>query len=190
MQLVPVSNSFESVPRLISFLGTALVVVVFTFFMLLQREDLRNRFIRLVGRGRLNVMTQALDEASHRVSRYLILQTLVNVSYGAMIGVALYFIGIPNALLWGAIAGTLRFLPYLGPPIGALFPILLSLAVFEGWSRPLMTAAAFLALEVIVSNFVEPVLYGAQTGVSSIRLSATPSHTLTLQTNQLAFSNL
>jgi predicted PurR-regulated permease PerM len=168
VQLVPESNPFESVPRLLTFLGTALIVVVFTFFMLLQREDLRNRFIRLVGRGRLNVMTQALDEASHRVSRYLLLQTLVNMSYGAIIGVALYFIGIPNALLWGAIAGTLRFLPYIGPPIGALFPILLSLAVFNGWSRPLMTAGVFLCLEVVVSNFVEPVLYGAQTGVSSI----------------------
>jgi predicted PurR-regulated permease PerM len=168
VQLVPVSNPFESVPRLLTFLGTALIVVVFTFFMLLQREDLRNRFIRLVGSGRLNVMTQALDEASHRVSRYLLLQTLVNMSYGAIIGVALYFIGIPNALLWGAIAGTLRFLPYIGPPIGALFPILLSLAVFQGWSRPLMTAGVFLCLEIVVSNFVEPVLYGAHTGVSSI----------------------
>jgi predicted PurR-regulated permease PerM/methanogenic corrinoid protein MtbC1 len=168
VEVVPAANPFESVPTMLASLGTALIVVVFTFFMLLQRENLRNRFIRLVGRGRLNVMTQALDEASHRVSRYLLLQTMVNISYGAIIGTALYLIGIPNALLWGAIAGTLRFLPYIGPPLGALFPILLSLAVFQGWSRPVMTAGAFLCLEITVSNFVEPVLYGAQTGVSSI----------------------
>ena len=168
VQLVPVSNPFESVPGVLDALATAGIVVVFTFFMLLQREDLRNRFIRLTGRGRLKIMTEALDEASHRVSRYLLLQTVVNLCYAIVIGIALHFIGIPNAMLWGAIAGTLRFLPYIGPPIGALLPVVLSLAVFDGWSRPLMTAGTFLCLEIVVSNFLEPILYGAQTGVSPI----------------------
>ncbi len=168
VQLVPASNPFESLPNLLDPLATVVIVVVLTFFMLLQREDLRNRFIRLAGQGRLKVMTQALDEAGRRVSRYLLLQTVVNISYGAIVGVALYFIGIPNALLWGAIAGTMRFLPYIGPPIGALLPVVLSLAVFSGWSRPLMTIGTFVCLEVTVSNFVEPILYGGQTGVSPL----------------------
>ena len=158
----------DSLPSVLDAVATAGIVIVFTFFMLLQREDLRNRFIRLAGQGRLKVMTQALDEAAQRVSRYLLLQSLVNVSYGVIIGVALYFLKIPNALLWGAIAGTLRFLPYIGPPLGAFFPVALSLAVFNGWSRPLMTAGVFICLEIVVSNFVEPLLYGAQTGVTSI----------------------
>jgi predicted PurR-regulated permease PerM len=164
----PPANSMDSLPSVLDAVATAGIVIVFTFFMLLQREDLRNRFIRLAGQGRLKVMTQALDEAAQRVSRYLLLQSLVNVSYGVIIGVALYFLKIPNALLWGAIAGTLRFLPYIGPPLGAFFPVALSLAVFNGWSRPLMTAGVFICLEIVVSNFVEPLLYGAQTGVTSI----------------------
>ena len=164
----PPANFMGSLPSVLDTVATAGIVIVFTFFMLLQREDLRNRFIRLAGQGRLKVMTQALDEAAHRVSRYLLLQSIVNICYGVIIGVTLYFLKIPNALLWGAIAGTVRFLPYIGPPIGAFFPVALSLAVFHGWSRPLMTAGVFLSLEIVVSNFVEPLLYGAQTGITSI----------------------
>jgi predicted PurR-regulated permease PerM len=168
VQLVPASDPFASLPSLLGPLETAGIVVVFTFFMLLEREDLRNRLIRLAGQGRLKIMTEALDEAGRRLSRYLLLQTMVNITYGGIIGVALYFIGIPNALLWGAIAAILRFLPYIGPPIGALLPITLSLAVFDGWSRPLMTIGTFAGLEIAVSNFVEPFLYGGQTGVTPI----------------------
>ena len=168
VQVVPPSDTFASLPSLLGPLETAGIVVVFTFFMLLEREDLRNRFIRLAGQGRLKVMTEVLDEAGRRLSRYLLLQTMVNITYGGIIGVALYFIGIPNALLWGAIAGVLRFLPYIGPPIGALLPVILSLAVFDGWSRPLMTIGTFAGLEITVSNFVEPFLYGGQTGVTPI----------------------
>ena len=124
-------------------LGTAGIVIVFTIFMMIRREDLRNRFIRLAGRGRLNLMTQALDEAAHRVSRYVFLQFLVNACYGLVVGVALQLIGIPNALLWGVGAGMLRFLPYIGPPMGAILPILFSLAVFDGWTRTLITHRAF-----------------------------------------------
>ncbi len=97
----PPANFMGSLPSVLDAVATAGIVIVFTFFMLLQREDLRNRFIRLAGQGRLKVMTQALDEAAQRVSRYLLLQSLVNVSYGVIIGVALYFLKIPNALLMG-----------------------------------------------------------------------------------------
>jgi methanogenic corrinoid protein MtbC1 len=143
---------------------------VFTIFILMRREDLRNRFIRLAGQGRLNVMTHGMDEAAHRISRYVLLQFVVNVCYGFVIAVALHFIGVPNALLWGVGAGVLRFLPYLGPPIGALLPILLSLAVFDGWTRALVTIGLFVVLELVVSNLVEPSLYGAHTGISALAI--------------------
>jgi predicted PurR-regulated permease PerM len=150
--------------------GVAGIVLVFTVFMLLRREDLRNRFIRLVGHGHLNLMTQALDDASHRISKYLLLQLLVNAAYGLVVGVGLHFIGLPNALLWGVIAAVLRFLPYVGPPIGALLPTVLSLAVFDGWARSLMVIGLFLVIEIIVANFLEPMLYGAHTGISSLAI--------------------
>jgi predicted PurR-regulated permease PerM len=151
-------------------LGTAGIAVIFTIFMLIRREDLRNRFIHLAGGGRLNQMTQALDEAGRRISRYVFLQFVVNACYGVVVGVALYFIGVPNALLWGVGAGILRFLPYIGPPIAAILPILLSLAVFDGWTKALITAAVFIGVELVVSNFVEPVLYGAHTGLSALAI--------------------
>lgn len=164
------ADSLITFPKVVSGLASVGLVVIFTFFMLLQREDLRNRLIRLAGAGRLTVMTQALDEAAHRVSRYLLLQLLVNVSYGSVVGVSLHFIGIPNALLWGAIAGVLRFLPYVGPPMGALCPIVLSLIIYDGWSKPLMTIGTFVMLELMVAYFIEPMLYGAQTGVTPIAI--------------------
>jgi predicted PurR-regulated permease PerM/methanogenic corrinoid protein MtbC1 len=162
------SNPVDAIPNLLGPLGTLGIVIVFTFFMMIQMEDLRDRFIRLAGEGNLTAATEALDEASNRVSRYLQLQLLVNVSYGIVVATGLHFIGIPNALLWGAIAATLRFLPYLGAPIAATLPILLSLALFDGWARPLMTVGLFVVLEIIVANLVEPMLYGAHTGLSSM----------------------
>ncbi|HVB99252.1 MAG TPA: AI-2E family transporter [Candidatus Dormibacteraeota bacterium] len=166
----PPTNLLESAGKLLGLLGTLGMVIIFTIFMLVRREDLRNRFIRLAGRGRLNLMTQALDEAAHRVSRYVFLQFIVNSCYGLLVGVALYFIGVPNALLWGVGAGLLRFLPYIGPPIGALLPILLSFAVFDGWGKSLIIIGLFVVLEVVVSSFVEPRLYGAHTGISALAI--------------------
>jgi len=120
-------------------LGIAVVVVVFTIFILLRIEDLRNRFIRLVGHHHhLTLMTQALDDASRRIGKYLLLQFIVNIGYGIVVGTGLHVIGLPNALLWGAIAAVSRFIPYVGPPVGAFFPIVLSLAVFDGWTHSLI----------------------------------------------------
>jgi predicted PurR-regulated permease PerM len=142
VEVVPPTNPLESVENLLGPLATGGVVVIFTIFMLAGREDLRNRFIRLAGSGQLNAMTQALDEATSRINRYLFLQLLVNIGYGVVVGTALFFIGIPNASLWGLVAGVLRFLPYAGPPIAALMPIVFSLALFRWkwrcriwWSR-------------------------------------------------------
>lgn len=145
-----------------------LLVAVFTFFMLLQREDLRNRMIRLTGRGHLNMMTQAMDEASERVSRYFALQLLVNTCYGLIVFTALHFIALPHALLFGALAGLLRFIPYIGAPIAGLLPTLLSIAVFHGWIQTLLIVALFFCLEIVTANFVEPHLYGRQTGLSPL----------------------
>jgi hypothetical protein len=145
------------------------MVIVFTIFILIGREDLRNRFIRLAG-GRLNVMTQGLDEATQRINRYLFLQLVVNSGFGVLVGGALHFIGIPNAWLWGVCAAILRFLPYVGPPLAAVTPVILSVAVFPGWHKTILTALLFLVLELVLSNFVEPVLYGAHIGLSPLAL--------------------
>jgi predicted PurR-regulated permease PerM/methylmalonyl-CoA mutase cobalamin-binding subunit len=151
-------------------LAQAGLVLLLTIFMLLHREDLRGRLIRLVGRGRISVTTHAMADAGHRVSRYLVMQLIVNVTYGIPVALGLYVIGVPNALLWGALAIVLRFIPYAGPWIAAAFPIALALAVSEGWTIPLMTVGLFVALEIVSNNVMEPWLYGASTGVSSLAL--------------------
>jgi predicted PurR-regulated permease PerM len=160
----------ESMQNVLELLASGLIVLVFTIFMLIRREDLRNRLISLAGDGNLHLVTQTLDDASARVSRYLLLQFVVNTCYGIFIGACLHFIGLPGALLWGVIVGTLRFLPYIGPPLGGIMPLLLSLAVFDGWTRPLMVLALFVFTELIVSNLLEPMLYGIHTGISSLAI--------------------
>jgi predicted PurR-regulated permease PerM len=160
----------ESVQSVLGLLGSAVIVLVFTIFMLIRREDLRNRLISLAGEGHLHLVTQTLDDASARVSKYLLLQFVVNTCYGMFIGVCLHFIGVPGALLWGVLAGVLRFLPYIGPPLGGIMPLLLSLAVFHGWTQPLLTLGLFIVTELIVSNFIEPMLYGIHTGISSLAI--------------------
>ena len=151
-------------------LGTAALVLVLVICMLFQREDLRNRLIRLIGQGRISATTRAMDDAGHRVSRYLLMQLLVNVTYGVVIAVGLSFIGVPNALLWGAFATVLRFIPYIGPWIAATFPAILALAVTPSWTMPVLTLALFGGIELLLNNVMEPLLYGAHTGVSSIAL--------------------
>jgi predicted PurR-regulated permease PerM len=151
-------------------LGRAGIVVIFTVFMLFKREDLRNRLLRLAGLGQLNVMTQALDDAAGRVSRYILMQFLVNACLGTLFGFGLYLIGVPNAALWGALAGILRIVPYVGTLVAATLPIALSLAVFDGWLKPLLVFLLVAGLELIVANFVEPWLYGTHVGISSLAL--------------------
>jgi predicted PurR-regulated permease PerM len=142
------------------------LTIVFMGFMLVNREDLRNRLIRLGGQGQLSVMTQALEDASDRLSRYLLLQLVVNACYGAVFGTAMYLIKVPHALLWGAIAALLRFVPYVGVWIAVAFPMAMSLAVFPGWHQALYVFAVFAVLEITVANVIEPWLYGSHTGIS------------------------
>jgi hypothetical protein len=110
----------------------------------------------------------ALDEAAARVSRYLIMQLIVNSTYGLAVAAGLYAIGVPNAILWGLLAGLLRYIPYLGPWISAAFPIALSLAAFDSWREPLLTAGLFVVLELLSNNVMEPLLYSSSTGISTI----------------------
>lgn len=151
-------------------LGTAALVLLLLIFMLLQREELRNRLIRLIGQGRISATARAMDDAGARVSKYLLMQLVVNVTYGIPVAIGLYFIGVPNAILWGALATVLRFIPYVGPWIAAAFPILLSLASSPGWMAPLLTIGLFIVLELISNNVMEPWLYGSSTGVTPIAL--------------------
>ncbi len=151
-------------------LGTAGLVLLLVIFMLLKREDLRSRLIRLIGQGRISATTRAMDDAGARVTRYLLMQLIVNVAYGIPTAIGLYFIGVPNAVLWGACATVLRFIPYVGPWIGAAIPITLSLAVSPGWIMPLLTLGLFVVLELLSNNVMEPWLYGSSTGVSPIAL--------------------
>jgi predicted PurR-regulated permease PerM len=170
----PPTNLFQDLRELLGPLAgpieTAAIVIIFALFMMVKREDLRNRAIRLAGRGRLSVVTQALDDAGKRLSRYLLLQFLVNGGYGLIYGVALYFIGVPHALLFGVLAGLLRFVPYIGALIAAALPTLMALAVYPGWHHAGLTFGAFLVLELLISNIIEPLLYGAHTGISSLAI--------------------
>lgn len=149
------------------------VVLVFTVFLLAEESDLRNRLLRLVGINRLNVTTQALGDATSRVSRYLLLQFLVNAIFGALCGVGLFFIGVPYAALWGSVAALLRIVPYLGSVTAGLLPLLLCLAVFDGWHEPALVFVLFATLELVTGNFLEPWLYGSNTGISSLALLVT-----------------
>jgi hypothetical protein len=168
------TNSFELlqliIAPLLGPLGMASLVLLLVIFMLLDREDLRSRIIRLIGQGRISATTRAMDDAGHRVARYLLMQLVVNVTYGIPVAVGLYFIGVPNAMLWGAFATVLRFIPYVGPWIAAAFPIILSLAVSDSWWSPLLTIGLFVVLELLSNNVMEPWLYGKYTGVAPLAL--------------------
>ncbi|CAN7665013.1 AI-2E family transporter [Mesorhizobium sp. LjNodule214] len=155
---------------LISPLASAGLIVVVVIFMLLEREDLRDRFIRLVGYGDLHRTTQALQDAGTRVGQYLLMQLVVNIVYAVPIAIGLWILGIPNALLWGLLALALRFVPYIGPVIGALLPLFLALAVAPGWSLLLWTAGLFVVMELVTGNVIEPWLYGSRTGLSPLAI--------------------
>jgi len=150
--------------------STAAIVVVFVIFMLLQREDLRDRLVRLLGAGEMHATVAAMDDAARRVSRYLAMQTLINAIQGTLVAAGLWLLGVPDSLLWGALTIVLRFIPYLGPVLAAAGPILVSVAYFPGWEQPLVVAGGIAVLELINNNALEPRLYGASIGVSSFAL--------------------
>jgi predicted PurR-regulated permease PerM len=145
-------------------------IVVLVLFMLLEREDLRNRLIGLIGHGHLAVTTKAFDEAGRRVSRQLLLQTLVNAIYGAISAAGLWMFGVPYPLFWGAAGAALRFIPYIGPIAASVGPFLISLAALPGWTRPLEVAAFYALLELFTNLVLETVLYAGAAGVSQVAL--------------------
>jgi predicted PurR-regulated permease PerM len=155
---------------LIQPLTTTGVVVIFVIFILLQRQDLRNRFIRLAGSHDMQRTTAALDDAGQRLSRLFLNQIIVNASFGLIIGIGLQLIGVPSAPLWGLVAMILRFVPYVGSPISAVFPLILAAAVGSGWGMLLMTGALFATLQLIAGQVVEPLVYGRSSGLSPVAI--------------------
>jgi predicted PurR-regulated permease PerM len=153
-------------------IGTFGVVIVFTIYLLMKREDLRHRILLLAGMGRINVMTQALQDAATRISQYLLFQTAVNAAYGTFFGFGLFLIGVPNATLWGVLAAILRIIPYVGTATSLILPLIVSVAIFSSWSQPLLILGLFLTLELTATNFVEPWLFSSRTGISSLALLA------------------
>jgi predicted PurR-regulated permease PerM len=157
-------------PAYVEYMGSAAAVIVLVIFMLIERENLRNRVIRLGGYGRLITTTRVLDEASQRISRYLLMQTIINTSFGIGIALGLMILDVPYALLWGFLAAVLRFIPYVGVWLAALLPIVFTLAAFPRWYQPLLVAGLFAVLEVAASFALEPLLYGQSAGVSQVAL--------------------
>jgi predicted PurR-regulated permease PerM len=151
-------------------LGTAGLILVFTLFMLIDRENLRNRLLRLMGEQKLQATTKAMDDAGQRVARYVLLQFAVNAGFGAVIAVGLYFLGVQSWFLWGVLGLFLRFLPYIGPIIAGLLPFVLSVAMSDGWRTPLSVIGLFGVTELIVGNLLEPLLYGVHTGLSAVAI--------------------
>jgi predicted PurR-regulated permease PerM len=153
-------------------LATTGIVAIFVIFILLQRQDLRNRLVRLAGSGDLQRTTAAMDDAGQRLSRLFLTQLALNAGFGVVIGAGLWFIGVPSAPLWGMLAMILRFVPYIGAVMSAIFPLVLAAAVGPGWTMVLFTAALFLIVEPIVGHVVEPLLYGHSTGLSPVAVIA------------------
>jgi predicted PurR-regulated permease PerM len=155
---------------LLSPLTTTGIVVIFVVFILLQREDLRNRLVRLAGSGDIQRTTAALDDAGKRLSRLFLTQIAFNAVFGLAIGIGLELIGVPSAPLWGLIAMILRFVPYIGALISAVFPLILAAAVGSGWEMLVLTAALFVVLELLAGQVLEPLIFGHSTGLSPVAI--------------------
>src|SRR3984893_16166871 len=155
---------------LLSPLTTTGIVVIFVVFILLQREDLRNRVVRLAGSGDIQRTTAALDDAGKRLSKLFLTQIAFNAVFGLAIGIGLELIGVPSAPLWGLIAMILRFVPYIGALISAIFPLSLAAAVGSGWEMLILTAVLFVVLELLAGQVLEPLIFGHSSGLSPVAI--------------------
>jgi predicted PurR-regulated permease PerM len=144
------------------------IIILMLTFILFYREDLRNRLIRLAGTGDIHRTTTALDEAGTRLSRLYATQLLINGATGLFLGAALFIIGVPGAILWGVLTAILRFVPYVGTLMASIFPIIIALAVSDGWTLALMTAGIVLVTEAVIGQIIEPLFFGKSTGVSPV----------------------
>jgi predicted PurR-regulated permease PerM len=158
------------IQSLLSPLTTTGIVVIFVVFILLQREDLRNRLVRLAGSGDIQRTTAALDDAGKRLSKLFLTQIVFNAVFGLAIGTGLELIGVPSAPLWGLIAMILRFVPYIGALISAIFPLILAAAVGSGWEMLALTAALYVVLELLAGQVIEPLVYGHSSGLSPVAI--------------------
>ena len=169
--VVPEKGAFSQLLDPVSHaLITAGLVIALVVFMLLRRDELRNRLILLGGLHRLPLATRILREAGRRITRYLLTYGLLNSLYGVVVGAGLFLIGLPYALMWGCLAAALRFIPYVGPWLGALLPVGLSLAVFPGWLLPLFVAMLYIVAELTTNLLLEPIFYGQSARVSEVAL--------------------
>jgi predicted PurR-regulated permease PerM/CheY-like chemotaxis protein len=162
----------QAAGQAVEFLASAGLVVVLVTFMLIRKEDLRNRLVRLVAHGRLIITTRAFEEGARRLSRFLFMQFTINAGFGLVLGISLWAIGLPYPLLWGILAASLRFVPYVGSLITTVLILVFSAAVFPAWTQSLVILGLLLLLEVSTANVVEPLLFGHSTGVSPIALLA------------------
>jgi len=169
-ELTPIDIVRAVVGPLVEPISDTALVLLFVIFFLAEKDTLRDRIIRLAGVKDLHRTTRAMDEAGTRVSRYLLLQTLVNIAFGSILAIALSVLGLPNAALWGGLATMLRFVPYLGVIASSILPLALAFAVDPGWQMLIWTAGIFVALELLTGNVLEPWLYGSSTGLSAVAL--------------------
>jgi hypothetical protein len=164
----PLAQVRDWLGPLVAPLTMAGMVVVLVFFLLMDRESQRNRLIQLFGKSNLHLTTEAFHDAAQRVGRYLRMLFLINMGYGIAVALGLWLIGVPSAIMWGFLGFALRFLPYLGPWLAAAMPVLVSFAVFEGWTQPLLVMGMYIVYELLLNNVAEPMLYSGSVGVSSV----------------------
>ena len=165
-----IRDRYRDVAPTVEFVAASFLVVVLVFFLLKEREQMRDKLLRLAGRAHLTVTTQAIGETSHRISRYLLTFALLNLGFGFLIGLGLFFLGIPHAPLWGVVAGLLRFVPYIGAFLSAALPTFLALAVFPNWYIPLAVLGLFVLSDQVIGGFIEPIVIGHRVGISPIAL--------------------
>jgi predicted PurR-regulated permease PerM len=178
VEVVPAKpETFEALQKLVhplvSPLATTGLIILFLLFILIQREDLRDRFVRVLGAADLRASTEAMNDAAARLSRLFLVQAGLNLAFGVVIALGLFLIGVPNAVLWGMLAAIMRFVPYIGAVISAVFPIALAAAVDPGWTMVVETTALFVVGEIVAGQIIEPMLFGHHTGLSPLAVVVT-----------------
>lgn len=164
------ADRYEDWAPAIEYVAAAFLVIVLVFFLLQDREKLRDKLLRLAGRAHVTVTTQAIGEAAHRISRYLLTFAAMNIAYGMLIAAGLFFLDVPHWGLWGVLAALLRFIPYIGAVLSAGLPTLLSLAVFPDWYHPIAVLGLFVGIDQLLAGFIEPAVIGHNVGVSPVAL--------------------
>jgi predicted PurR-regulated permease PerM len=165
-----IAQQYKALAPTIEFVFATFLVIVLVFFLLKEREQIRDKMLRLAGRAHLTVTTQAIGETSDRISRYLLTIAFLNVCFGVLIGFGLFLLRVPHATLWGVIAGLLRFVPYVGAVLSAALPTFLSIAIFPNWYTPLAVLGLFVLSDQLIGGFIEPIVVGHRVGVSPIAL--------------------